>query len=198
MMRARDNALRPLTERRTGPYRAGGRQPKWAGLGNITHLNLGAPDLRGFKIIRDDPSAELRGAALRSGGQGAERMFRISPSALAVLIVCGATLGAAGPGLADDANPAALAGHWRKTTIQHLGPRDEHLVLGADGTMADWVVTAESRTAPVSGAWRVDGNVLTITVDGEVTASQPFTFYEGQLVFPNVQNRRGFWTRLAD
>ena len=122
-------------------------------------------------------------------------MFRILRSLLAVLLM---SLGWAGPGLADDANPDALVGHWRKTTIQHTGPRDEHLVLGADGTMADWIVTAESRTEPVSGAWRVDGKVLTISVDGRVTASQPFTFYQGQLVFPNVQNRRGFWEKIAD
>jgi hypothetical protein len=125
-------------------------------------------------------------------------MVRALPAFLAVLLMSGVTLGAAGPGLADDANPDALVGHWRKTTIQHLGARDEHLALAQDGTMTDWSVTAESRTQPVSGAWRVDGNILTISVDGRVTASQPFTFYKGQLVFPNVQNRRGFWEKIAN
>ena len=64
--------------------------------------------------------------------------------------------------------------------------------------MANWVVTADSRTEPVSGTWQVDGKILTIGVGGQVTMSQPFTFYQGQLVFPNVQNRRGFWTRIAE
>lgn len=125
-------------------------------------------------------------------------MVRISASFLAGLLMSGVTLGSAGPGLTDDANPDSLVGHWRKTTIQHTGPHDEHLVLSEDGTMRDWIVTAESRTEPVSGAWRVDGKILTISVDGRVTASQPFTFYQGQLVFPNVQNRRGFWEKIAD
>jgi hypothetical protein len=125
-------------------------------------------------------------------------MVRISASFLAVLLISGVMLGSAGPALADDANPDTLVGHWRKTTIQHTGPHDEHLVLGQDGTMTDWVVTAESQSEPVSGAWRVDGNILTIIVDGRVANAQPFTFYEGQLVFPNVQNRRGFWEKIAD
>lgn len=115
-----------------------------------------------------------------------------------VLLLSGLMVAAASPGLADDANRAGLVGHWRKTTIQHLGPHDEHLVLSEDGTMTDWIVTAESRTEPASGAWRVDGNILTISVDGRVTTSQPFTFYQGELVFPNVQNRRGFWTKIVN
>ena len=40
-----------------------------------------------------------------------------------------------------------LVGHWRKTTIVFESPKDEHLVLRADGTAENWVVTAESRSA---------------------------------------------------
>jgi hypothetical protein len=115
----------------------------------------------------------------------------------ALLLVC-LTLAPTRPVWADESNAAALVGHWCKTTIRFEQPRDEHLVLGDNGAMANWVVTAQSRTEPVSGTWRVDGNILTLGVDGQVRMSQPFTFYQGQLVFPNVQNRRGFWTRNCD
>ena len=88
-----------------------------------------------------------------------------------------------------------LVGHWRKTTIGYVGPRDEHLVLHPDGTAEDWVVTAESRSEPITGHWSVEGKTLTLSF-GENANSQPFTFYEGQLVFPNIQDRRGFWEKI--
>jgi hypothetical protein len=125
-------------------------------------------------------------------------MFRSPREIISLLLLFCLTVGAARPAWADDPDAAALVGHWRKTTIRFEQPRDEHLLLGGDGTMSNWVVTAESQTEPVSGTWQVEGNILTIGVDGQVTMSQPFTFYQGQLVFPNVQNRRGFWTRIAD
>jgi hypothetical protein len=62
-------------------------------------------------------------------------MLFILRSFSTVLLLSGLMVAAPSPGLADDANPAALVGHWRKTTIQHLGPRDEHLALSEDGTM---------------------------------------------------------------
>lgn len=124
-------------------------------------------------------------------------MFQWLRALFTVFLIAGFTAGAV-PACADDSNAAALVGHWRKTTIRFEQPRDEHLVLSDDGSMLNWVVTAESRTEPVSGTWAVAGNILTIGVDGRVTMAQPFTFYQSQLVFPNVQNRRGFWTRVAD
>ena len=87
-----------------------------------------------------------------------------------------------------------LIGHWRKTTIVFGSPKDEHLVLYADGTAENWVVTAESRSEPVSGRWSVEGKTLTLSF-GENENAKPFTFYQGQLVFPNIPNRRGFWER---
>ena len=42
-------------------------------------------------------------------------------------------------------NKQQLIGHWRKTTIVFGSPKDEHLVLRANGTAENWVVTAESR-----------------------------------------------------
>ena len=88
-----------------------------------------------------------------------------------------------------------LVGHWRKTTIVFESPKDEHLVLRADGTAENWVVTAESRSAPVTGRWSVEGKTLTLSF-GENENSRPFTFYQGQLVFPNIPNRRGFWEKI--
>lgn len=92
-------------------------------------------------------------------------------------------------------NASPLIGHWRKTTIGYVGPRDEHLVLHPDGTAEDWLVTAESRGEPIRGHWSVEGKTLTLSF-GDNENSQPFTFYEGQLVFPNVQNHRGFWEKI--
>ena len=88
-----------------------------------------------------------------------------------------------------------LIGHWRKTTIVFGSPKDEHLVLHADGTAENWVVTADSRSEPVSGRWSVGGKTLTLSF-GENENSKPFTFYEGQLVFPNIPNRRAFWEKI--
>jgi len=88
-----------------------------------------------------------------------------------------------------------LISHWRKTTIVFGSPKDEHLVLHADGTAENWVVTAESRSEAVTGRWNVEGKILTLSF-GENENANPFTFYEGQLVFPNIPNRRGFWERI--
>ena len=93
-------------------------------------------------------------------------------------------------------NKQQLIGHWRKTTIVFGSPKDEHLVLHGDGTAENWVVTAESRTDPVTGRWSVEGKTLTLSF-GENDNAKPFTFHEGQLVFPNISNRRGFWEKLA-
>jgi len=88
-----------------------------------------------------------------------------------------------------------LIGHWRKTTIVFGSPKDEHLVLNTDGTAENWVVTAESRSEPVSGRWSVEGKTLTLSF-GENENAKPLTFYQGQLVFPNIPNRRGFWEKI--
>lgn len=92
-------------------------------------------------------------------------------------------------------NSNALIGHWRKTTIGHTGPIDEHLVLHVDGTVENWTVTAYERRDPVTGHWSVEGKTLTLSFGGN-DRSNPFTFYQGQLVFPNIPNRRGFWEKV--
>jgi hypothetical protein len=89
----------------------------------------------------------------------------------------------------------ALIGHWRKTTISYTGPIDEHLVLHVDGTVENWTATAYERREPVTGHWSVEGKTLTLSFGGN-DRSNPFTFYQGQLVFPNIQNRRGFWEKI--
>ncbi|MGE5214694.1 MAG: hypothetical protein ACM3NN_13505 [Nitrospirota bacterium] len=98
-------------------------------------------------------------------------------------------------GEASSDNKHQLIGHWRKTTIVFGSPKDEHLVLNANGTAENWVVTAESRSEAVAGRWSVEGKTLTLSF-GENENSKPFTFYQGQLVFPNIQNRRGFWEKI--
>ena len=88
-----------------------------------------------------------------------------------------------------------MIGHWRKTTISYTGPTDEHLVLHVDGTVENWTATAYERREPVTGHWSVEGKTLTLSFGGN-DRSNPFTFYQGQLVFPNIQNRRGFWEKI--
>jgi hypothetical protein len=92
-------------------------------------------------------------------------------------------------------NAGQLFGHWRKTTIGYTGPMDEHLVLHANGTVENWTVTAYERREPVTGHWNVDGKMLTLSFGGN-DRSSPFTFYQGQLVYPNIPNRRGFWEKI--
>jgi hypothetical protein len=92
-------------------------------------------------------------------------------------------------------NASVLIGHWRKTTISYTGPIDEHLVLRSDGTVENWTATAYERREPVTGHWSVEGKTLTLSFGGN-DRSSPFTFYQGQLVFPNIPNRRGFWEKI--
>jgi hypothetical protein len=92
-------------------------------------------------------------------------------------------------------NSNALIGHWRKTTIGYTGPLDEHLVLHVDGTAENWTATAYERREPVTGHWNVEGKTLTLSFGGN-DRSSPFTVYQGQLVFPNIPNRRGFWEKI--
>jgi hypothetical protein len=92
-------------------------------------------------------------------------------------------------------NSNALIGHWRKTTISYTGPVDEHLVLHVDGTAENWTATAYERREPLTGHWNVEGKTLILSFGGN-DRSSPFTFYQGQLVFPNIPNRRGFWEKI--
>jgi len=92
-------------------------------------------------------------------------------------------------------NSNALIGHWRKTTIRYTGPIDEHLVLHVDTTVENWTATAYERRELVTGHWSVEGKTLTLSFGGN-DRSSPFTFYQGQLVFPNIPNRRGFWEKI--
>ena len=96
---------------------------------------------------------------------------------------------------ASSDNTQRLIGHWRKTTIVFGSPKDEHLVLHADGAAENWTVTAESRSERLAGRWSAEGKTLTLSF-GENENSKPFTFYQGQLVFPNIPNRRGFWEKI--
>lgn len=88
-----------------------------------------------------------------------------------------------------------LVGHWRKTTIGYVGPRDEHLVLHADGMAENWSLTASDRTEPTTGRWSGEGKMLKLAFGNNENAN-PFTIYEGQLVWPNIQGRRQFWEKI--
>ena len=89
-----------------------------------------------------------------------------------------------------------LAGHWRKTTIVFESPRDEHLILNADSTFQNWTVTATETETPLAGQWEANENMLIFRMEGSEDQSSPFTFFEGQLVFPNIEGGRGFWERV--
>lgn len=86
---------------------------------------------------------------------------------------------------------AELIGHWRATTIQFESPIDTHLVLRGDGTVEVWEVTAGGRGEKTTGRWSVDGK--TLVLDG---TARPFTFHEGKLVYPNIENSRVFYERI--
>ena len=94
-------------------------------------------------------------------------------------------------------NAGVLVGHWRTTSIVFESPQDEHLVFKPDGTVENWIVTASSRSGATKGTWKVDGRILTLTLAGKNEVAVPFTMHEGQLVLPNVQNRRRFWDKLS-
>ena len=69
--------------------------------------------------------------------------------------------------------------------------------VNPDGTWEDWVVTASHSSATATGKWRVEGKALIMQAEGnEEERSRPFTIYEGQLVFPNIENNRLFWERI--
>ena len=92
--------------------------------------------------------------------------------------------------------PSELVGHWRKTVIINDSPLDEHLVLKPDGTASNWIVTASSGGVPKQGTWQVQGKELILRIAGREAAQLPYTLHQGQLVYPNIPNRRRFWERI--
>jgi hypothetical protein len=106
---------------------------------------------------------------------------------------------AAHPAVAQTAGPSraqSLIGHWRNTRIIFGSPRDENMVLRADGLVEKWSVTASSRSSTVRGRWDTQANILSIDWEDGTQWSGSFTFHEGNLVFPNRQNQRRFWDRI--
>jgi hypothetical protein len=87
-----------------------------------------------------------------------------------------------------------LVGHWRFTYISYTGARDTHLVLAADGSAALWSRTAYDQSPVTPGTWSSEGNMLYMTFSESESA--PFTFYQGQLIYPNIQGRRRNWERI--
>ena len=66
-------------------------------------------------------------------------------------------------------------------------------MLNANGTAETWTVTASGRTPVTRGKWNVKGTMLSVSWEDGREWGQPFTFHEGQLVFPSVPNQRQFW-----
>jgi len=89
-----------------------------------------------------------------------------------------------------------LVGHWRFTKIVFENPRDEHLILHADGTAENWFVTEAGRSEITTANWSAEGNTLTLSFEGNQEVSLPFTFFEGGLVLPNIPNQRKIWERV--
>ena len=48
----------------------------------------------------------------------------------------------------------------------------------------------------ITGTWSAEGKTLIISLEGENEISFPFTFHEGQLVYPNIPSQRGFWEKI--
>jgi hypothetical protein len=94
------------------------------------------------------------------------------------------------------AGTPTLVGHWRSTTISFDSPRDEHFVMRADGTAETWIVTASSKTPVTRGRWTTNEKMLSVAWEDGRQWGQPFTFYQGQLVFPNRPNQRQFWEAM--
>lgn len=106
----------------------------------------------------------------------------------------GGTGGGSGPveGRADQ----PLVGHWRFTRIEFGSPRDENLVLMADGTVEHWFATSAGRSEVSTGRWNSSATTFSVKwADGEEW-SQAYTFFEGQFVFPNIPGRRKIWERV--
>ncbi len=121
---------------------------------------------------------------------------RASVAAMAAAIMLSWSPSQASEAMLVSDGATALSGHWRKTTIVFGSPKDDNMVLYADGIAEVWTVTASSRTGRTEGTWDVDGKLLSLSFGAGDTASAPFTVYQGQLVFPNIPNRRGFWERV--
>ena len=68
--------------------------------------------------------------------------------------------------------------------------------MRADGTAETWIVTASGRTPVTRGRWTAKGTTLSVAWEDGRQWGQAFTFFEGQLVFPNVPNQRQFWEAM--
>jgi hypothetical protein len=107
---------------------------------------------------------------------------------------------AAAPRMAQAADPGRaekLIGHWRNTRIVFGSPLDEHMVFRGDGSVERWSVTASGRSGTVRGRWGTQANILGMEWEDGSQWSRPFTFHDGNLVFPNVPNQRKFWERIG-
>ena len=70
------------------------------------------------------------------------------------------------------------------------------MVLRDNGSVERWLVTASRRSGTVRGRWGTQDNILSMEWEDGSQWSRPFTFHDGNLVFPNVPNQRKFWERI--
>jgi hypothetical protein len=94
------------------------------------------------------------------------------------------------------APPSELAGKWRRTELLIDLPQDVYLDLKADGNVTNWVENSGKMQVPRSGKWDTSDGKLVFRYDGFTEESEAYSLYEGQLVYPNVEGRRGFWDRV--
>lgn len=104
--------------------------------------------------------------------------------------------GSAGGGSIEPRADQPLVGHWRFTSIQFDSPRDENLVLSADGAAEHWFVTTAGRSESSTGRWTTSGSTFIVHWNDGNEWSQSFTFFEGQFVFPNIPGSRKIWERI--
>ncbi|WP_145988105.1 lipocalin family protein [Pseudanabaena sp. ABRG5-3] len=95
-------------------------------------------------------------------------------------------------------NPRFLVGHWRETSVNYDVSKDVHLVLAANGTAARWSATVAGRSPKEVGTWKVKGKNLILELEGYEKLSRPFTIHEGDLVFPNISNKRRYWEKIRN
>lgn len=95
-------------------------------------------------------------------------------------------------------NPRFLVGHWRETSVNYDVSKDVHLVLSANGTAARWNATFAGRSPKEVGTWKVKGDNLILLLEGYEKLSRPFTIHEGELVFPNISNKRRYWEKIRN
>lgn len=110
----------------------------------------------------------------------------------------------AGPPTGAGAGAGRLAGHWRHT--EALSSRevsvvtDHHLVMAPDGRYQAWSHTVsaaasyEEKSPVEEGAWRLEGDLLTLTAGG--ASERTHVAVDGENLLMKDWNSRRIWERV--